>query len=226
MPGNGKRKGSRRKSGSRVGRVVTSLSASQAWDRKLASSKDTCHLSDRMPLGLISTTSAGSLSYYQPLTITNSSGSVQVAGLFGNRVFSIGVNYLRYRINRLLACYRPIVGTSTSGLAALGFADDGGIEALQGTTASTSLIQEFRCSHSTSIYREIEVEWKPVDPSVWYYVESAASNSVSDYRFEYPGTFLFAINNGPASVNVGQVDLYYDITFDGEADNAVAPTNP
>lgn len=213
MPKNGRRKRSSR--GPRGGTVVTSLSASQAWDRRLASAKDTCRINDRIALGAITTNTGGSYSYFNILAPASNSGTAIGVGLFGQRVFSIGVNFYRYRINRLLACYRPIVGTGTAGLTAVGFADDSEYDTNRQTPNTVALVQELRCSHSTSVYREIEVDWKPVDPKTWYYVQAVESNSASDYRFESPGALVFAAAYAPASTVIGQIDLYYDITFEG-----------
>jgi len=213
MPRHAKKNG--RKSRSGDGRVVTSLSASQFWDRKLATAKDACRVSDRIALGAFTVNSGGTFSFGSPLSPAVSNGTSSVAGLFGQRVFTLGGNFLRYRINRLLACYRPIVGTNVSGLAGLGFLDDVDVSTTAETVAS---IQELRCSHSDSIYREIEVEWRPVDPGCWYYFLPDNGRDDADSRLQWPGSLVFGVQYTSASIVVGQIDLYYDITFEGASD--------
>jgi hypothetical protein len=217
MPQKGKngRRRNQSSSGSGRGQVVTSLSASMAWDKKLAVRKDSCTVNDRVP-NLLASTAATSYTFFGPLGPTMWNGTSTVAGAFGARVFSISQCFLRFRINKLLACWRPIVGTTTPGIAGVGFVDDPDplIAEQPGTVA---LIQELRCSHTDSVYRDIEVEWSPLDPKAWYYVDpDPATQSVADLRMQNQCALAVSaqyLNTGTG--NLAQVTLYYSITFEG-----------
>jgi hypothetical protein len=170
---------------------------------------------DRVPFGSL-TTATGATSTIVPATVVTTNGSTTAPGLFGQRVYSIGLNFTRFRINRLLACYRPAVGTTTNGVVAVGFVDD----PLPGfvNVTGVNFVEELRCSHADSIYREVEVEWKPVDPSVWYYVQPdvTATQTTADQRLECPCAIAITIALGPAvATTFGIMSLYYDITFEG-----------
>jgi len=220
MPKNGRRKS--KASGRRNPQVVASLSLSQVWDSKLARTKDACHLSDRVAFAPFTATSTFATTIL-PSPIVFISGAY-AAGALGQRVFNIGQNYLRYRINRLLACYRPVTGTSSSGIVGIGFADDPFPASTQQPGTFTS-IEGLRCSHADSIYREIEVEWRPIDPKKWYFVDPdpSTSQSVADQRLEIPVSLYASMQFGSFSTATafGALTLYYDITFEGADDSEV-----
>jgi len=211
-------KGNRRggRNGGSSTRTVTALSASQAWDKTLATAKDRCRVNDRVPYAVI-TSSTGTTNSFAPLAPIATNGTTTVPGIFGQRVYSIAQNYTRYRINRLLICYRPIVGTTTAGLIGIGVSDDPAPSPQPGTTTQ---VAELRCSHVDSVYREIEIEWRPVQPGTWFFVDSAIAQDQADYRLEFPGALATALSYGAsAATNYGQVYLYYDITFEGATEN-------
>jgi hypothetical protein len=216
MPKNGKR--GKKNGNGRGGGTVTSLSKSQMWDAQLARTKDACHLSDRL-IFVTLTSGAGLLSTSIPITVTGYSSGSYVQGTLGSRVFNIGQNYARWRVNRLLACYRPVVGTTTPGVLAVGFVDDPNTSLVPTTTYTT--VDEARCSHADSVYREIEVEWRPIDRSIWFYTaaDPLTSQSLADYRFESPCSLNIASAFTAASTTFGICQLYYDISFEG-AQNA------
>jgi hypothetical protein len=201
-----------------------SLSLSQLWDSKLARTKDSCHLSDRVPIGpLVSSTGISSSVF--PISVVTTNGSSVTPGALGQRVFAIGQNYTRYRVNRLLATYRPIVGTTTAGLVGIGFSDD----PINGfaNVSNPGFIEELRCSHADSVYREIEVEWKPIDKTAWYFVQPdvTAVQTTADQRLEYPCALCVSLQfaTAVASTTYALVSLYYDITFEGaESANLLA----
>jgi len=219
---------SKQRRGRRVGRsnrsttVVTQLS--QGWDLKLASAKDSCHLSSRVlafsPVALTGGAPVLSGSIVSP-EIWN--GTSVVSGVLGQRPFSIGANYLRYRINRLLACWRPAVGTQFNGRCAVGFFDD---PAPGGAFVSPTLaiISDLRCSHEDSIYRDIEVEWTPIDKTRWYYVDAESTISNADIRLESPCAVTVTQDNyGTGFVGLlGSLTLYYDMTFEGAVDSSAS----
>jgi hypothetical protein len=139
--------------------------------------------------------------------------------LFGVRVANIAPNFQRFRITRLLACWRPIFGTSTSGRVGVGFSDDPFPTAsLIPTPVTPVQIDELRCSHVDSIYRDVEVEWRPIEPSTWYYVDPTIGGSAADQRLEYPGALTAAIDQSSVAGLAGTIALYYDITFEGAVD--------
>jgi hypothetical protein len=222
MPKHAKR--SNRSGSSRSGAAVTAaLSLSQVWDLKLARSKDSCHVRDRVPVGVIGATT-GLASSLTPVSIANTNGSSTTPGIFGNRVYAIGTNYARYRVNRLLATYRPIVGTTTAGIVGIGFLDDA--TATFTNEGTVGYIEELRCSHNDSCYRDIEVEWKPIDSSIWYYVfpDVAATQTTADQRLEYPCSFATVVQYGVAgTISYGLSSLYFDITFEGAVNASNAP---
>jgi len=202
---------------------VTALSMSQQWDHQLATRKDACHLSDRVTLAPISGTTAVSNNSY-PLGIYVSNGSSVTSGNLGIRVSDIGGCYLRYRINRLLACWRPIVGTNTAGRISMGFLDDAFPFAASDPTVGIT-VTDLRCSHSDSVYRDIEVEWKPVDKKKWYYVDLAAAAASADQRFSVPCILVVLGEGLPTTTTLyGGVTVYYDITFEGAT--TASPTAP
>jgi len=196
-------------------RVVTALTASQSWDRQLSTHKDRCVVTDRVLLtNIISATGglSGSAQFLSPLIVA--AGAV-TAGLFGNRIADLSACFLRYRIRKLLACYRPVCGTTTSGLIGLGFIDDA-VPSPTTTPTSTLAIDELRCSHVDSVYREIEVPWSPIDPKTWYYVDPAAALDQADARLQYPGSIVYSLESGPGgSTTYGRVQIYYTIEFEG-----------
>jgi len=219
MPGRKGNKGPRGRS-SGTGRVqtVTSLSASQTWDRRLANSKDRCRVVDRVYTGLIAAAAGSTNGSLLLAPLFNTAGAVGT-GAFGLRVAAIANCFLRYRIHSLLACYRPLTGTTTAGRIGLGFFDDPSTATTQ-VTASVNIIDETRCSHVDSVYREIEVPWKPVDSTTWYFCDPAPTNSASDERLEVPALLAYAQDFGPGTTtNYGVVYVYYDIEFEGAVDS-------
>jgi len=195
------------------------LSASQVWDRRLANFKDSCTLSDRISVATLTT--VGSSSQFGPLYIRPLilSSGVLAPGSLGSRVGDVALCYLRYRINRLLLCYRPIVGTATPGVFATGFADDPAILGAI-TPGNTNAVEELRCSHANSVYREIEVPWEPVDRKVWFYCDPTSTSPTSaELRQDCPCVLLSAIDFGPSTTTIGSLYVYYSITFEG----AVSP---
>jgi hypothetical protein len=215
---------SRNRSGGSTKSVVA-LSLSQKWDSILASSKDSCRISDRVIIGNV-TGASNILGPGIPVSpsITPTTGTVPTAGLLGGRPFLLSQLFFRYRINRLLVCYRPVVGTTTSGAVALGFLDDPDPEFPIGTPGQTTplsyfAIDELRCSHVDSVYREVEVEWKPIDKTTWYFTTPSPTATVADQRMEYPVALAIAAAFLPAtSMTYGISQLYYDITFEGAYD--------
>jgi len=214
MPSKQRRRGGKGSGG--IPRTVTALSASQAWDKKLAVSKDRCRVNDRVPYSTV-TSSTGTANAFTPLSPIFTNGTSTIAGIFGQRVYSIAQNYTRYKINRLLICYRPIIGTTASGLIGIGVSDDPAPTPQPGSTVA---IGELRCSHVDSVYREIEVEWRPTSVGTWYFVDAAVAQDQADYRLEYPGGLAFALSYGAvAAQTYGQLYIYYDITFEGATEN-------
>jgi len=212
----GGKKGGRKRGGNNS---VVALSKSQLWDQTLARAKDACHLTDRIALGTVTTVASGAYNAFTTLTPIAYASGVYVPGSFGQRVFNIARNYARYRINRLLLCYRPVLGTTTTGIFATGFVDDPNTSLIPSISIPT--VDELRCSHSDSVYREIEVEWKPIDTSLWYFTapDPVTSQSLADYRFESPVAFAGAVGyTASQSQTLGVLQLYYDITFEGAQD--------
>jgi hypothetical protein len=113
------------------------------------------------------------------------------------------------------------VGTTTAGVLGIGLVDDPDpvLSAGTGSTLTYSAVDEFRCSHADSVYREMEVEWKPLDKTVWYYTTPSPASSVADQRDQYQVGFSYAGAYLPAvSTTLGVLQLYYDITFEGADD--------
>jgi hypothetical protein len=223
MPKSNGKRSSRR---SRPSTVVTSLSASEKWDRVLANSKDTCRIVDRVtPFGLTTTTAGTPVSLFAPLGPFSTNGSVLATGIFGSRVASIAPNFTRFRVNRVLACWRPIVGTTTFGRVGLGFDDDPfGTTTISPTPTTVVTIDELRCSHTDSVYKDIEVEWRPVEAKTWYFVDATIAGSSADQRLEYPAALAVAADNtNIATQALGSVVLYYDLTFEGAIDSTTNP---
>lgn len=182
-------------------------------------------MSDRVYLGTLGGTSnaAGNVPQspvvLQPIVYN---GTTYVAGALGGRVFDIAQCFTRYRINRLLATYRPIVGTTTAGNAAVGFIDDPDNITPEGFPTTVLAVNELRCSHVDTIYRDIEVEWRNIQPSTWYFTDpaSTATASGADIRLESPVSFIGGLGfTAPStSITAGGIYLYYDITFEGAED--------
>jgi hypothetical protein len=182
----------------------------------LARAKDICHVSDRVsPLSLTLSGAVATFTGSVPISVYQTNGTTVSSGILGLRVSDIGGCFVRYRINRLLACWRPICGTNTSGRIGIGFADDAFPYAGQ-TPGNDVAITDFRCSHSDSVYRDIEVEWTPIDKNKWYYVDINVTGSSADQRLAVPALLVYAGDGLPTTTTTyGGVTLYYDLTFEG-----------
>jgi hypothetical protein len=203
---------------------VTALSMSQVWDHKLAVSKDMCHVSDRTTVVAVLNGTVATFNANFPISINLSNTTSVIPGNLGARMNSLGAAFLRYRINRLLACWRPVAGTTTSGRIALGFLDDA-FPAAAETPGNAITVTDLRCSHSDSVYRDIEVEWRPIDSGKWYYVDVAAAGLSADQRLAVPCILAVAGDSLPTTAtNYGGVTLYYDVTFEGAT--SVSATTP
>jgi len=195
---------------------VTALKMSESWDLKLANSKDVCHIVDRIGFSpLSSTASQSTLSLSFPVSIQQTNGTTISVGILGQRVLNISSGFVRYRINRLLACWKPACGTTTSGRASIGFVDDPFPSAVNNPSTEIAA-QEVRCSHADTVYRDIEVEWRPIDRNKWYYVDIAAAGLSADQRLTTPALMLLTFDALPTTATVlGGPTLYYDITLEG-----------
>jgi len=221
MPGKKSGRG-KRGGGGGAKSAVAALSRSEVWDRSLAIRKDSCHVSDRVSLGSLTGTPSGGNLFVPFVTLAPAAITSGVAGpgVLGTRVYDLARCFTRYRINRLLAVYRPVVGTTTAGIAGVAFLDDPDTAPTEGIPQTVISASELRCSHTDSVYRDIEVEWRPVDGKTWYYTDPAqATPSGADLRFQSP----VAIGSGAAfvsgtNVSFGVLYLYYDITFEGAVD--------
>jgi hypothetical protein len=129
---------------------------------------------------------------------------------------------MRYRINRLLAVYRPATSTAATGITGIGFVDDPDTLTPEGTPQTLVSLEELRCSHTDSVYRDIEVEWFPIDKTAWYFCAPSSTGSLTgaDIRMETPVAFASAVAFATPSMflTLGVTYLYYDITFVGAVD--------
>jgi hypothetical protein len=212
--------------------VTTALSLSQSWDLQLAKSKDSCRIVDRVVLSSFTNSGAttnGPVFVVSPQVAGATSGAPPIQGTLGNRPFQLSTVFLRYRINKLLLCWRPVVGTNTSGAFAIGFIDDPDFTSSGGTSNPSVgylALDECRCSHADSVYNSQEVEWKPIDSSAWYYTtpDPVSLPSVADIRLQYAcgvaGASIFS--NANSGTTLGVLQLYYDITFEGAVDSSTS----
>jgi hypothetical protein len=229
MPKNGNKKVGRARGRAAV---TTALSLSESWDLKLAKSKDSCRLVDRVLLSSLTSSgvaTSGPIFVVSPQVAGPTSGAPPAQGTLGNRAFQLSTVFLRYRINKLLLCWRPVVGTNTSGAVAIGVVDDPSYTASSGTTnpsLSYVAVDELRCSHAASVYASQEVEWKPLDTTAWYYCtpDPVSMPSVADLRLEYPCSVVGAANycSAVSGTTLGVFQLYYDITFEGAIDSSIS----
>jgi len=189
----------------RVGpRSVQELSQSETLDRQLAKRSDKISLKDKTLVGIISGTTV--------LTNTSFNLNPAVSTSFGSRVSAISSYFTRYRILKLLVRYTPVVGTATSGRVALGFLDDATND--EGSLPTTvGQVAALRCARVDSPYRDIELEWKPIDPMKWYYTVGTVTGT--DQRFTTPAALIISTDSFATSVTAGSFSFYYTIEFEG-----------
>jgi hypothetical protein len=183
---------------------------SQGWDQALANRRDRCRVVDRFYGGIILSSTVAS----QVLSVTSNSSGTLIPGNFGTRVFSIGIAFLRWKINRLLVRVIPTTAPTapTVYTGALGFIDDP-----EQTLSPTAVdaISDLRVSRILQGVTFDELEWRPIDPGKWYYVQVSAGGGVAEGRQDYPVALIGQLSGGQASVQV-----FYDLSFDGAANVA------
>jgi len=181
--------------------VQTALTQSEVWDTRLAVSKDSCRVQQRL---LLAIGVGATLTTYTPFP--GGAGANM-----GARVNTLGSCFSRWRLNRVLLRLLPQV----AGTCSVGFIDDPDSVI---TPTAVPAINDLRCSRSFSTLLtdsgSWELEWTPVDRKKWYYTSIVASPSVSDVRFVAPFS-IYAI--GSAS-GLASIQVYMDITFEGAAD--------
>jgi len=210
-----------RKNGNRAQATPVLAQLSQVWDQRLALQKDACHLNGRV--NVLSISGATTINGTEvSMSILQTNGSAISEGNLGNRPYDVGTCFLRYRINRLLACYRPTCGTNTAGRIVIGFVDDPFPAAAQ-QPGNALAATDLRCNHSDSVYRDIEVEWTPVDKKRWYYVDVGTTGASADQRLAIPCNLVYAGTSLPTTTQeYGAITIYYDISFEGASGTSPA----
>jgi hypothetical protein len=143
----------------------------------------------------------------------------------GDRPAQVAPAFLRYRFRRLRTVFKCSMGTNSTGLIAMGIADDTDVTATPNPTAAQ--IMSMRKAVEFQAGKNASLTWTPVDKTKWYYVD--AENSNNDARFTIPAT-LFLISDqtitAPPGTSwnaspVGVIDVYYEIEYSGATTIAV-----
>jgi hypothetical protein len=130
----------------------------------------------------------------------------------GVRCSAIAAIFSRYRFKYVRIKFLNGLGAIGTNFGALGVQDDIGLTL--NTPTSVSGVLELRCSGSAFNNQTIptQIEWTPVDKSLWYYT----INDLTESRLSTSGILYSAgLNTATASLDV---EIDYCIVFQGASD--------
>jgi len=133
----------------------------------------------------------------------------------GQRAAVLAGAFARYRIIKAIFKHVPQNGSNTAGRVYMGCADDNGGEGGTSVTPADYLqIAALRTSTNISLGGEGEFEWKPLDPSKWYYTYTTTGN---DGRQTVPATFYaFSDAFGNSGAFNSRIEAYFTLEFSGD----------
>jgi hypothetical protein len=140
---------------------------------------------------------------------------------FGDRVASVGDNFVRFRIKSLRLQFKSILSSNTNGMLTYGILDDI-VDSSNTAELPTSRDQILNLRRATEnvVWRNSALSWRPLDSGKWYYVSPASVFGQED-RFVSPGSLITLISDamglGSANPVLGYIDCYYVIEFSGAA---------
>jgi len=191
-PGPKVSKGSRRSGKSQRGVMV--MTPIERFESNLASQSDAFNLKGKLliPIGSVGT----SPTLIFPLIPSN----------MGARATALGVNFSRYRINRLWFKFFP---DGANPATVMGIVDDSSAETGDVPTTTSGLL-ELRCSGVALAGQTVPtiVEYKRLD-NLWRYCQAGASG---DPRLYNQAAFYMAVSAAAGAVTV---EMDFDITFKG-----------
>lgn len=172
----------------------------------------------------------GRQSLVTPVSAT--AGIVQIFDLdpqaFGDRIASIGTNFVRFRIKSLRIQYKPLVNTNFGGMLTMGVQDDLGSTSSTTFPSTRDQVLNLRRAAENSLYRGVSLSWRPLDPQKWYYV--AGGSSTGGDRFSVPACFYWIVTPDPAGEGepptLGFIDANYVVEFAGASISTLSVSSP
>lgn len=134
----------------------------------------------------------------------------------GDRVNNVAVNFNRYRIRSLRFELRSKMPTTTYGTYVAGVDDDAEIDTTLPSPTEQAIL-DYRVSRERHAFLDLNLNWRPLDASRWYYVNEGVGSSAID-RFVTPCVYtLFSSDNFGVgtSTQVFSLDVHYAIEFAG-----------
>lgn len=155
------------------------------------------------------------------LTFSNTGGTVTqlevIPSNFSGLVAAMAPVYTRWRLLKLIVSWKSGFPTSSQGRTHIGILDD--VTADEGTPPTTTLaVSQCRAYSSEAIYRDNEVEWKPLrngkpENQPWLFLDIKAGDEL---RTQIPCTVLVAFD--ATQTGTSAVDMYYTLQFSGQGD--------
>lgn len=136
----------------------------------------------------------------------------------GDRVFNVAENFNRFRIRSLRFELRSKAPTTTYGTYVHGVDDDAEINSSTLPTPTEQAVLDYRVSRERHVFMDSTLNWKPLDASKWYYVNTGPSVGSQSDRFVTPCTYvLFSSDNFGlgTGTSVFNLDIHYAIEFSG-----------
>jgi hypothetical protein len=133
--------------------------------------------------------------------------------VLGDRPAGISVFYTRFRIKNLKFMYKSLAASTQQGLVTMGVTEDADATS---TLTSRDQILNLRRSTENTAWKDMSLNWSPVDRNKWYYVNYALLGA-DNTRFDTPGTFYVvgSGNGAAAAFSGGFVDVQYTIELTG-----------
>jgi len=146
-----------------------------------------------------------------PINGTSTNIAIRPSTL-SNRIVQVSDAFARYRFKYMKVQYKSHCSSTTQGAIAIGLVDDADNSDVSGNVNTFTAVTNLRTNMDGSLWKNMTMIWKPVDPDKWYYTDSAGE----DIRFVQPAT-LVALFDVARTDNLllGDIRVQYLIEFEG-----------